>query len=335
MKVVEPSARVIDTIHQDPYRAIEIVGRLCYKSEEKMTDSSASKFVSSMYKSNHHAMLEHYHVMIRMSPETFNDFIESLQSCGEDNFTNLTRFLNITHMILTPSYTMSYVSGSFRAFIDVLKYLGCTAVGHALGSILNAYFPELFPDYALDTARDLYFTIDIVDWDSFKSDILGEEWLSDDQKNKILSKHLPLTVIFKCDRGVSHELVRHRDASFGQESTRYCDYSLDKFNKTVSFIKPCFFEVDSVEYGIWEDSCIQSEKAYFALLELRRTPQEARAVLDNSVKTEIGVTATENEWQHIVNLRYHGTTGKPHPQMVEVMSLAYPRIVELTEGRVK
>ena len=128
-----------------------------------------------------------------------------------------------------------------------------------------------------------------------------------------------ISVLFTVDRGVTHELVRHRLASFAQESTRYCNYSHDKFGDEITVIKPYFFEKDSPEYKLWKDSCLQAEKAYFDLLKAGATPQEARLVLPTSVKADITVTANIREWRHILNLRAAGTTGKPHPQMCEVM----------------
>lgn len=335
MIITNAAARVVDTIHQDPYQAIERVGRLCYKSEDKITEDSAIKFVAGMYNSNHHAMLEHYHVMLSLGRYTYDDFIDAINDSDEHEHTNLRRFLNITHQELTPSYTMSYVSSSFRGFIDLLKYIGGTLVGHALGATLNNMFPELFPDYTIDSESDCEQTINIIPWDDFKELIVDEEWLNSTEKDQILSKHIPITAIFKCDRGVSHELVRHRPASFGQESTRYCNYSHDKFENQITFIKPSYWQDDSKQMKIWRESCDRSESAYFDLLLNGATPQEARSVLHTSVKTEIGVTATEDEWQHIINLRYHGTTGKPHPQMLEVMEIVYPDIYKLSEGRIK
>lgn len=335
MNITNPSAQLIETIHQEPYRAIERIGRLCYKSEDKVTEDSAIKFVTAMYKSNHHAMLEHYHVMLSMSATTYTDFVSVISNADEYMHTNLRKYLNMTYRELTPSVTLCYVSSSFRGFIDVLKVIGCTGVGHALGSTLNNLFPELFPDYSFDPEIDERFSINIIPWDVFKGEIQDEEWFSDAEKDKILSKHIPITAIFRCDRGVSHELVRHRPASFAQESTRYCNYSNDKFNHSVTFIKPCFFEPGTYQYDAWSYACTESEKIYFTLLDLGAKPQEARSVLVNSVKTEIALTATEEEWQHIINLRYHGTTGAPHPQMIEVMKMVYPDICKLSEGRIK
>ena len=335
MVITNAAARVIDTIHQDPYEMIETIGRLCYKSEDKITEGSAVKFVTAMYNSNHHAMLEHYHVMLCLSPMSYEMIMSAIDDGEELLNTNLRKYLNITYKELTPMIKMCYISSSFRGFIDLLKVIGNTSSGHALGSTLNNTFPELFPDYTFNPDTDAIHSINILPWDDFKELIEDEEWLKSDEKKAILSKHIPITAIFRCDRGVSHELVRHRPASFGQESTRYCNYSNDKFSHSITFIKPFFFEDNSYQYNVWENACIESEKAYFALIDLGATPQEARSVLHTSVKTEIGVTATEAEWQHIINLRYHGTTGKPHPQMLEVMEFVYPDICKLSEGRIK
>lgn len=131
-------------------------------------------------------------------------------------------------------------------------------------------------------------------------------------------EHYSFSVKFICDRGVSHEIVRHRVASYAQESTRYCNY-----NKSgdVAFIRPVFFEEDTPEMDNWLDSCMRAEKTYNYLISEGRTPQEARSVLPNSLKTEVVMTANLREWRHFLSLRACGSTGKPHPQMLEVAGL--------------
>lgn len=127
-------------------------------------------------------------------------------------------------------------------------------------------------------------------------------------------EHITMTVRFICDRGVSHELVRHRLCAFSQESTRYCNYRGD-----VTFIQPCFWEATSKAFQRWERGMQTAEALYTAALQDGATPQEARAYLPNSVKTEIVVTTNLREWRHIFNLRAVGTTGAPHHQMRELM----------------
>ena len=136
-------------------------------------------------------------------------------------------------------------------------------------------------------------------------------------KALIRSQHTAMIEHFSI-RGVSHEIVRHRMASYAQESTRYCNYSQGKFGSEITVIEPLFFDKNSVEYAIWKDSCLQAEKAYNELIQMGRTPQEARSVLPNSLKTEIVVTMNLREWIHFFNLRAVGTTGDPHPQMKEI-----------------
>ena len=143
--------------------------------------------------------------------------------------------------------------------------------------------------------------------------------------HEAMLEHASITVRFTVDRGVSHELVRHRLASFAQESTRYCNYSADKFGNEITLIKPFYLEEGTEEYHAWEDVCGDIEKAYFFLLNHGKTPQEARCVLPNSLKTEVVMTANLREWRHFLKLRAAGTTGKPHPQMMEV---AYPLLKE-------
>ena len=136
--------------------------------------------------------------------------------------------------------------------------------------------------------------------------------------HEAMLEHQSISVKFIVDRGVSHELVRHRVASFAQESTRSCNYSKDKFGNEITVIKPCFLDEDTENYRIWKGSCEAAEKAYFAMLDNDATPQEARSVLPNSLKTEICMTANLREWRHFFKLRALGITGKPHPQMLEV-----------------
>ena len=138
-------------------------------------------------------------------------------------------------------------------------------------------------------------------------------------------EHGSITVRFVCDRGISHEIVRHRIASFSQESTRYCNYSNDRFRNNITFIKPCFLDEGTGGYKLWKQAMFIAEKEYFELLKLGCTPQEARSVLPNSIKTEIVMTANLREWRHFLKLR---TAKAAHPQMRE---LTVPLLKELQE----
>ena len=133
-------------------------------------------------------------------------------------------------------------------------------------------------------------------------------------------EHASLTVRFTCDRGVSHEIVRHRLAAYCQESTRYCNYSKDGFGGEITVIKPMSFDCSDSPYRIWKRSCENAETAYFDLLNEGCTPQEARSVLPNSLKTEVVMTADMREWRHFIRLR---CAPAAHPDMRVVAGLLY------------
>lgn len=128
-------------------------------------------------------------------------------------------------------------------------------------------------------------------------------------------EHEKITVRFVCDRGVTHEIVRHRIASYSQESTRYCNYCKDKFGNELTFIRPCFWADDSEEYAVWKQTMEEIEKSYFKLISLGAKPEEARSILPNSLKTEIVCTMNLREWRHFFKLR---TAERAHPQIREI-----------------
>lgn len=142
-------------------------------------------------------------------------------------------------------------------------------------------------------------------------------------------EHFSITVKFVCDRGVSHEIVRHRLASYCQESTRYCNYSRDGFGGEITVIKPCYLEENSPAYFYWSAACRKAENAYFNILNFGCSPQEARAVLPNSLKTEVVMTANLREWRHFFKLR---TAPAAHPQMREVAWMLLKQMREMIPG---
>jgi thymidylate synthase (FAD) len=136
-----------------------------------------------------------------------------------------------------------------------------------------------------------------------------------------------ISVRFVCSRAISHELVRHRVFTFTQESQRYCNYSKDKFNNNVIFIKPLWVQTEKEEfYGHILTNTIgcsgldlryimslkKDENAYFDLLDLGCKPEEAREVLPNSTKTDIIMTGFISDWKHFFELR---TAENAHPEM--------------------
>lgn len=148
-----------------------------------------------------------------------------------------------------------------------------------------------------------------------------------ENRHEAVLEHSFLSVKFITDRGVSHELVRHRLASFTQESTRYCNYSKDKFNNELAFIRPLFNseKIDPyTAFGIWESTMFCIEMNYFYMLNCGATPQEARSILPNSLKTEIVISANFREWKHILRLRAIEKTA--HPQMRQLMIPLYKEL---------
>jgi len=146
--------------------------------------------------------------------------------------------------------------------------------------------------------------------------------LNPDKKHESVLEHAVATIWFITDRGVTHEMVRHRIASYSQESTRYCNYSKNKFGNELTVILPVWF-YDSYDKGLlldnkynnWYHACKASEDLYLESLKLGDKPQEARTILNNSLKTEIVMTANFREWRHFFSLR---TKPAAHPQMREL-----------------
>lgn len=268
------------------YKQVEKVGRVCYKSEDKITEDSAKPFVDRMIKSGHGAMLEHGTVYLKFS---WNG-----GTCELCNQTLPSKLLD--------KYCINKYS--------IVNYNG----------------------------NDIYITT------NFRV-LVENGWLDDLQyicePTEFHEKRV--TVHFVCDRGVSHEFVRHRVMSFAQESTRYCNYSKDKFGNELTFIIPCWLDIPTGHYAYWDgDWCdidkmkIQlpegehkdidaflwtlnnAETHYTLLINSGWKPQEARAVLPNSLKTELVVTGFVSDWNHFFDLRARGTTGAPHPQAKEL-----------------
>ena len=316
MKVIEPEVKVLDKLNLSAYQIIERIGRTCYKSEDSITDDSAIRFVSAMKKNRHYAMLEHYHLIFDCTP-----IREQVQKVFA--YPQLMRYLNVTN-----KEDLLIVSGSFRAFLELFELKKTDDRLSGLRRIeekCKGLYPDIFPAMLIENEEDNITYYTRTEFQSFIQDRPDEKELA--------FRHLTHTLLFICDRGVSHEFVRHRPASFAQESTRYCCYAKGKFGGEITVIKPCFFEEDMPDFKIWTNACMEAEHAYFDLLNNGRTPQEARDVLPTSLKTDLVITATEEEWKHIIELRYQGITGKPHPQMVEVMQMAYEKLVKESNGR--
>lgn len=290
MKLIKPSFEIWEQPAglEGVYKQIEKVGRVCYKSEDKITEDSAKPFVDRMIKSGHGAMLEHGTVYLAIpmtyAPEAVNIYCHNSYS----------KVNECNKFIFTDDKVAAWcVTTNLRVLVEN------------------------------DCLEDLEFLCEPTEYHEKR-----------------------VTVHFVCDRGVSHEFVRHRVMSFAQESTRYCNYSKDKFDNELTFITPnwsqipegnypCHINRGSAEFvaegwnfkdrGIDEAGKLLImnfgivEHDYMTLLKyFDWKPQEARAVLPNSLKTELAVTGFTSDWNHFFDLRARGTTGAPHPQAKEL-----------------
>ena len=154
------------------------------------------------------------------------------------------------------------------------------------------------------------------------SDTSAEKFIANIIKSghESVIEHVSITFKIICDRGVSHEIVRHRLASYSQESSRYCDYSGDKFGGELTFIKPCFWNDGDENYLLWKKTMSQIEETYLAMRKNGAKPEEARSILPNSLKTELFMTANLREWRHFLKLR---TSKRAHPQMRQIALQIY------------
>ena len=270
MKLIKPSVEIIkqekyDLLHV--FKFIELAGRTCYKSENKITEDSASEFIDRMIKSGHGAMLEHGTIYLTIPVSDISNPI-------------IYKYILNSYSKIFIDFTNSYITTNYRVLIennwlDDLKYIS--------------------EPYLFHTKRT--------------------------------------TVKFICDRGVSHEFVRHRVFSFAQESTRYCNYTKDKFNNELTFIIPCWIkDLEENNYYAyceyhhskndaskrWFDSCMSAEFVYTNLIEEGWKPQEARSILPNSLKTELIMTGFNDDWENFFKLR---CAPNAHPQAKELADM--------------
>lgn len=334
MKIVEAESTYLSTEGLTPYQFMEKAGRTCYKSLNNITDDSAVKFVQGLKKSGHTAMLEHAHIIFMITRKVAEEFINDIHKndysvCGSK--VRVANYLNISDCD-----TYYIISGSFRAFIALFENdfdkNGSISTKLVMKQLHNKY-PEIFDDIIVDSKFEASSSIFELTRDKF-IDFARANFSDLDMANNLIRRHLTHTMLFLTDRGVTHEYVRHRPVSFAQESTRYCNYSKDKFGNEITVVRPVFFEEGTEIYDIWKEGCEHDEEVYFKLLNLNCKAQEARDNLPTSVKTELIVTCTEEEWQHIINLRKHGTTGSPHPQMVQSMDLGYEELIKHANNRI-
>lgn len=298
MKLIESSVSLIDI--ENPFMKIEKVGRTCYKSSSEMTEETAKKFYKSLVSRNHTAMLEHAVFCFEVSESLYID----LRSA---------KYFNRSIEELEDGRERYLVSANLRAINET----DCDE----LLTVLYDIDPMLVYTNRGVQLKLLGGRASLVDIDDIP-----------DIQEHAYKAHKHFTFHFICDRGVTHEIVRHRPASYAQESTRYCNYSKDKFGGEITCIKPAFYgEWDGESQFYLEQSLNKAEDCYLRMLERGRSPQEARAVLPNALKTEIVMTANCVEFDHFFNLRSKGTTGAPHPDMKVVADKAYSIYLQNTK----
>ena len=311
MKIVQQSAQIL--MPESPMKHIERIGRICYKSEDKVGDGTDKKFVKMLFNNNHHAMLEHYRFIMSVNPVLY-DWLSKIAP---------------KHIEFT-SYNNRYlISCNARALSELAKKCRDTQFGYlntATQGIVEELITHIIREYdcyelfGWSRARILPPLSTGVDFIPNSRDTMTEEeW----------NTHGWFSAHMITDRGISHEIVRHREeTSFAQESTRYCNYGQDKFGKEITVVdQGCEYKSD--DYFNWRESVIVNESAYFELLERGVKPQFARSVLPTCLKTEIVMTAPMYEWDHFFDLRYRGTTGAPHPMIKELSAMVYNDMLEV------
>lgn len=301
MNAIAPYAQILDIdFGKDVLKKIEWIGRTCYKSTDGIKEDSAEKFVSNLIKRGHEAMLEHASFCFELPCAEWNDLRSGIRFL--ENYEGFNCFLRFT---CDQRYL---VSGNVRAWRDLMKRLNeiCDYLPLFMRKFIREN-PVLFPEFQenIKFVGDSLTQMKPIFIDDLKTE------------NEFLT-HCDITVQFVVDRGISHELVRHRPASFAQESTRYCNYGKDKFGNQITFIIPHGFKFGSVEWGIWKNIMQTCEADYLTMIKNGVSPEWARSMLPNSVKTEVIMTANCSEWIHFFKLRACNMTGKAHPQMLEV-----------------
>ena len=309
MKIIEPSYEIIDRANTvPPEKKIELVGRICYKSEDKITDDSAEPFVRGLINRQHHAMLEHAVLILGASEQAYKD-IRFLCDEYEDE-TQLPSFIRHTWC---PETRRHVLSANVRAWRNLIQFSAGMYSRYSFPIGFDSFklsHPILFDDIPEITTNARYgnvYPLSPADLSSVKEKLA----------------HYPMTVKFTVDIAVARELCRHRLASHAGSSTRYCDYSKGKFGSEITVIAP----EDDIDAEFVRAARYAEEK-YMAQRSEGKTPEIARSCLTLSTMCEHVMTATLGQWKAIFDLRALDSTGKAHPQMKEVMLPLYQECVQ-------
>jgi thymidylate synthase (FAD) len=304
MKVIDPYFDILDDLDEQSLAVrIEECGRICYKSEDKISPESAEPFIRGIIKHGHNSVTEMAVLTLRV--------VYDSESVASQFFNLMPKFLLVDKV----EKGELLITGSVRAFREL--YLAnpsvkmVKAITEMLASKHPLFYEDLIPKRGLTPQEGVKVAkVPLAEVDELSADLFA--------------KHRHIAVKFFVNRAITHEIVRHRPVSYLQESQRYCRYSQDKFGNQVTFIKPMFFEEGTEEYQAWEYAMLETEKIYLKLLETS-TPQAARTVLPNSCKTELIAYANLLEWLHIFKLR---TAKGAEPSMREIMN---PLLIKFQE----
>lgn len=311
MKLIKPAVSLI--FETNPYKRIEQIGRICYKSENLISDNSAVPFVCMLAEHHHFAMLEHTRITFEVlgAPQIPAEILNMPGVGYTYKFAEDGEIIQYITLSLSHIYKHIYLSEATKS-----------GVIHEWMTAFGVSFKQRYSPTAESEKGRRFYTIDnipvrIAVITDLAAEIVNYD-LHDHEVHSYYSMH------FVCDRGVSHELVRHRCA-VAQESTRYCNYAKDKFGNGITYVEPA-------DWDEWGDDAkatflsvlTASEAAYLQMIgNYEFTPQQARAVLPNALKTEVVLTMPVWQWKHFFNMRSIGTTGKPHPDMKVVADKAY------------
>ena len=313
----------------NPYKKVEKIGRICYKSEDKITDESNKTFVGNLIKRQHFAMLEHARLffLVHMKDE---------DGCAEVRGIDIMNDLSKLPAVHTEfsGYTRGSEVGVSVSLSHLYNSRWRTYPYSTSMSLLDA-FRVIAEEYFEFEFEDCKFSKDRVidNLKEFHDLELGDIelrtwWESCDTPTWSYPDCQYVTVKFDCDRGVSHELVRHRCAA-AQASTRYVNFTKEKFgNGDIAFVYP--HEYDSWDKHVkllFERNLKECEDTYNYMIDKNMSPQQARAILPNALATEVVLTMNLAQWKHFIDLRCKGTTGTPHPDMKEVATIAYNNIL--------
>lgn len=329
MKVVKAGYKEI--MEKDVSKKIEQIARVCYKSEDKIGPGTDMAMIKKLVARKHYAMLEHASLVYRVSKDIYN-FIKDVISermhditwftTSEVPNTSRIKFTKFCHR--EPRNNSYVISGNIRAWIEFLEFIHKNKNS---GDLYDGSLCHVIMQLYVDSKHIVDFMNDLIPGQK----PTGKMQLVTDFTELYPAErmvHETFSVLFTCDRGVTHEFVRMRDdCSFAQESTRYCNYSNGKFGNEIAVIDPVFWSpanenrenFSEEAYEKWEEICGDIEIAYNKLTGIGAPAQQARSVLPTSTKADIVITTTLMEWRHIFALRACDMTGPAHPQMKEIM----------------